>query len=109
LAKRRGRFQSFILLTALVAVGCSTSMPKPVPPGVRRDINLVLADHSKRLMAIPGVVGVYHGLLDDGKTPCLKVMLRKSDKALERSLPRELDGYPVVPEVTGEIRPLGSR
>jgi hypothetical protein len=58
-------------------------------------------------MAIPGVVGVYIGLLPDGETTCLKVMLaRPNPKALAR-IPHHLDGYPVVTEVTGEIRPLG--
>jgi hypothetical protein len=90
----------------MAVMGCVTSMPKPIPQGPLRDINAVLADHSNRLMATPGVVGVYVGLLDDGKTPCLKVMLRQADKSLEKSLPRMLEGYRVVPEVTGEIRPL---
>ena len=78
-------------------------------PTPQRDINAVLAEHDKRLMAMPGVVGVYVGLLDDGTTPCLKVMLRQADKKLEQSLPRVLEGYRVVPEVTGEIRPLSPR
>ena len=84
-------------------------MTKTTPSGGLRDINAVLADHSKRLMATPGVVGVYVGLLEDGKTPCLKVMLRQADKTLEKSFPRMLEGYPVVTEVTGEIRPLGAK
>lgn len=72
-----------------------------------RDINAVLADHDDRLLAMPGVVGVYVGLLDDGTTPCLKLMLRQRDKKLEQVLPRVLEGYRVVTEVTGEIKPLG--
>ena len=72
----------------------------------RRDINDVLRAHDRELLAIPGVVGIYVGELDDGKTPCLKVMLlRKSDET-ERAIPKILEGYPVVTEVTGEIRPL---
>ena len=59
-------------------------------------------------MAIPGVVGIYVGLAEDERTPCLKVMLAKDDKETKRALPRELDGYRVLTEVTGEIRPLGS-
>jgi hypothetical protein len=81
----------------------------PNRDGTLRDINAVLADHDQRLMAMPGVVGVYVGLLEDGKTPCLKIMLRQPDKKLEQSLPRVLEGYRVVPEVTGEIRPLSPR
>ena len=74
--------------------------------GAHRDINAVLADHDQELLAIPGVVGVYVGLSSDEKTPCLKVMLARKDSALERRIPRVLEGYPVVTEVTGEIRPL---
>jgi hypothetical protein len=73
----------------------------PVP---KRDINAVLADVDQRLLAIPGVVGVYVALLDDGKTPCLKVML--SDRKAEAAIPKEIEGYRVVAEFTGEVRPL---
>lgn len=98
-----------IVLAALLVAGCESTMPSPTPRGDRRDINAVLADHDKRLMAIPGVVGVYVGLLEDNATPCLKVMLRQSDPKLEKSLPRVLEGYRVVTEVTGEIKPLTPR
>lgn len=73
----------------------------------QRDINLVLNDHDEKLMAMPGVVGVYVGLLEDDKTPCLKVMLVRKDTKLESQIPSMLEGYPVRTEVTGEIRPLG--
>jgi hypothetical protein len=98
----------FVFLAGLIALlaGCGTSMLENKSNPGRRDINAVLSDHDKRLMAMSGVVGVYVGLLEDGKTPCLKVMLRRADEKLERSLPRVLEGYRVVTEVTGEIRPL---
>ena len=86
----------------------SQAMAQNSSPSPRRDINDVLRAHDKELLAIPGVVGIYVGELDDGKTPCLKVMLlRKSDET-ERAIPKTLEGYPVVTEVTGEIRPLGN-
>ena len=75
-------------------------------PSPRRDINDVLRAHDKELMAIPGVVGVYVGALEDGKTACLKVMLAQKSAETERAIPKTLEGYPVVVEVTGEIRPL---
>jgi len=43
----------------------------------RKDINAVLKDHDKELIAIPGVVGIYVWLLPDKKTLCLKVMVVK--------------------------------
>jgi hypothetical protein len=72
----------------------------------KRDINDVLRAHDKELLAVPGVVGVFVGLLEDGKTPCLKVMLAQKSPEAERAIPKMLEGYPVVVEVTGEIRPL---
>ena len=77
-------------------------------PPPQREINEVLRAHDKELLAIPGVVGLYVALLDDGKTPCLKVMLVQRSPETERAIPKTIEGYPVVVEVTGEIRPLGN-
>ncbi len=81
-----------------------TSSPSP-----KRDINAVLAAHDRELLAIPGVVGVYVGVLNDGRTPCLKVMLAEKNHETERKIPQTLDSYPVVTEVTGKIRALDDR
>ena len=74
-------------------------------PSRRTDINAVLAAHEKELMKIPGVVGVYVGVLDDGKSPCLKIMLARRTPE-SNQIPAQLDGFPVRVEVTGQIRPL---
>ena len=84
-------------------------MPAEKSPPSRRDINAVLADHDRRLMAMPGVVGIYVGLLADNATPCLKVMLAKDDAQMQRSIPGSIEGYRVVTEVTGEIKPMAPR
>jgi hypothetical protein len=73
-----------------------------------RDINAVLRSHDRELLAIKGVVGVYAGALDDGKIPCLKVMVVAKTAELERAIPKTLEGFPVFIEVTGEIKPLGN-
>jgi len=57
-------------------------------------------------MAIPSVVGVYVGLLDDDRTSCLKVMVVQKTPELERKIPKSLEGYPVVLDETGVIRPM---
>ncbi len=94
-------------MLVMLSNGCQSPMNATNASAPRRDINAVLADHEGRLMAIPGVVGVYVGLLDDQQTPCLKVMLARKDPALARSIPRVIEGYRVITEVTGEIKPLG--
>jgi hypothetical protein len=71
-----------------------------------QDINAVLRAHQDELMAIPGIVGIYVGLMDDEKTPCLKVMVVKKTQDLGNKIPKSLDGYPVVIEETGIIRPF---
>ena len=96
-----------LFLTLLI--GCQKTMTSGNSSTPRRDINAVLAAHDRELLAKPGVVGVYVGLMADEKTPCLKVMLARKDPELERSIPRTLEGYPVVAEVTGEIKPLNPR
>lgn len=73
-----------------------------------RNINDVLRAHDRQLLAIKGVVGVYAGVLDDGKTPCLKVMVAAKSGEIERAVPKTIEGYRVVIEVTGEIKPLGN-
>ena len=89
----------------------SSALPRLImsetSPNPRRDINAVLADHDDRLLKVPGVVGVYVGLMEDGKTPCLKVMLAEESEAARRAIPKSIEGFPVVVEITGELRPLG--
>ena len=70
-----------------------------------RDIKEVMEAHAGELMAIPDVVGVYTGVLDDG-TACIKVMVKKRTPELEQKIPKNLEGFPVVIEETGEIQPL---
>jgi hypothetical protein len=89
-----------------LAAGCDKNMAQDNSPSPKRDINAVLRDHDQKLLAIPGVVGVYVAVLEDEKTPCLKVMLARKTPETDRDIPKSIEGYPVVSEVTGEIRPL---
>jgi hypothetical protein len=89
-----------------VIVGLGFAQLMAESPSPRRDINAVLAAHDRQLLDLPAVVGVYVGVLADGKTPCLKVMLARPTPETERKIPREIEGYPVVTEISGEIRPL---
>ena len=98
----------FCVASLAITSGCRENMAQNNSPSPKRDINAVLRDHDKELLSIPGVVGVYVALLEDGKTLCLKVMLARSSAEIERAIPKTIEGYPVVREVTGEIRPLGN-
>ena len=71
-----------------------------------RDINQVLSEHDKALLAIPGVVGVYVGQLEPEGLPCLRVMVVRKTAKLRRMLPEELEGYRLEIEETGVIHPM---
>ena len=71
----------------------------------RRPITDVLRDHTPELMAIPGVVGTAEGALDSGE-PCIQVLLAERNAENERRIPRTLEGWTVVIQVTGPIRAM---
>jgi hypothetical protein len=85
-----------------VIVGLGFAQLMADSPSSRRDINAVLAAHDRQLLNLPAVVGV----LADGKTPCLKVMLARPIPETERKIPSEIEGFLVVTKISGEIRPL---
>jgi hypothetical protein len=95
----------FIFVLSLLATSpqamAQNSSPTP-------DINAVLASHDKDLLAIPDVVGVYVGTIGNERQLCLKVMLARANPESERKIPRIIEGYRVVIEVTGEIDARGA-
>jgi hypothetical protein len=102
----RGRVFAIGLVWLLTAAGCGpletaqlrgSSMPK-------KTIDAVLREHTDRLMSHPGIVGTAQGECD-GK-PCIKVYVVKKTPDLVKQIPSVLDGYAVVVQETGDIRPL---
>jgi hypothetical protein len=94
-------------LSLLGAAGCRGG---PRAPGDKvsapsRPIEDVLAEHAPKLMALQGVTAVGQSALRDG-APCIRVFLLKNDPGLERRIPRRIEGYPVVIQVTGPIRAM---
>jgi hypothetical protein len=98
-----GRRIAAVLLAAVVAA-CSGTHSGGAPVATR-SIDEVLADHTDSLMAIPGVVGTAIGLCDGAR--CIKVLVADSSAAAARRIPSRLEGYRVVVEVSGAIKPRG--
>jgi len=90
----------------LFLLGVHNQMAEDQSPAARRDISAVLRDHEKELLVIENLVGVYVGLENDGRTPCLHVMLAQDSSEARQAIPSQIEGYKVVVEITGEIRPL---
>ena len=64
----------------------------------------MLARHTARLMAIPGVTGTAESRR--GGRPCILVLVARRTPELERLIPAELEGVPVEIRETGPIRVL---
>ncbi len=73
------------------------------PPA--RTLTEVLAAHTPELMRVPGVVGTAEARLEDGR-PCVLVMVARMSADLRRRLPKELEGWPVKIEATGEFHAM---
>ena len=58
----------------------------------------------KRLMSIPGVMGVGISLTKDTREPCIKVY--SSREAPGAKIPNEIEGYPIEVEVRKPFRAL---
>ncbi|MCU7492113.1 MAG: hypothetical protein HF300_18895 [Ignavibacteria bacterium] len=71
----------------------------------KRSIEEVMNAHTDELMSIPDVNGVYIGELENGQE-CITVLVSKKTELHKKKIPRKIEGYPVIIEETGEIRPL---
>ena len=96
-----------LLAGALLA--CSSSQRAPAQDRrsdtavTARSIDDVLAAHTDSLMALPGVVGTAVAACDGER--CIKVLLADSSAVARARVPARLEGYRVVVEITGAIRP----
>lgn len=89
------------VLLAGLFVACSGSQRSATVPV--RSIDLVLAAHTDSLLTLPGVVGTAIALCDGER--CIKVLLADSNPDTRAKIPPRLEGYRVIVEVTGAIRP----
>ncbi|HEX2962723.1 MAG TPA: hypothetical protein VHO43_13075 [Ignavibacteriales bacterium] len=71
----------------------------------KRSIEEVMNAHTDELMSIPDVNGVYIGELENGQE-CITVLVSKKTELHKKKIPTKIEGYPVIIEETGEIRPL---
>jgi len=92
-----------LVLLAGGMVACSSGAARRGATVTARSIDEVLAAHSDSLMALPGVVGTAIGLCDGER--CIKVFLADSGQETKKRIPTHLEGYRVLAEVTGMIRP----
>jgi len=64
----------------------------------------IIEQHLDWLFAFEDIAGVAEGAVDN--QPCVKVFLTQENSRTRLELPDELDGLPLVIEVTGSFSPL---
>ncbi|HWO40832.1 MAG TPA: hypothetical protein VNO43_03410 [Candidatus Eisenbacteria bacterium] len=93
---------SVILIALLLTlVGCRG---EPHGDSAAAQIEQVLERHNERLLSIPDVTGTAIGERDG--RPCILVFVVKKTPELMKKIPSTLEGFQVVVEETGTIRPL---
>jgi hypothetical protein len=70
------------------------------------DIESVRNKYEAEIMAIPGVTGIGIGEGNHLSSRVIKVYVDGKSSDLEKRIPKELEGYPVKTEVTGEFKAL---
>jgi hypothetical protein len=106
-----------LALSTIVWMGCGDQLGTPTEPQESQE-TIALAKgnpqlraamavqnrHTRTLLAMRGVIGTATTRLPDGRY-AVKILTKRA--GLEASLPRSLDGFPVVVEAVGEVRALG--
>ena len=70
----------------------------------RKAVQTVLKENAERWMAIPGVVGT--GVGEYKGEPCVRILVIEQGEQVKKGIPSQVEGFPVIVEVTGEIRAL---
>ena len=96
------------VVTIGLAPGCIKKKDARVVREMRsRSIEQVFDAQRETLLSIPGVVGAGIAKLD--QKPCIMVLVRAKTDSLLAQIPKELDGYKVIVEQTGDIKALDGR
>jgi hypothetical protein len=105
------RILSYTLaLFLLGATGCATrsdSRDAGEGPVAKSTIQDIVKKNTDFLLSIPGVRGVAVG--QKGGKPCVLVLVTQKTDDVMAKIPSQLEGYPVVVEETGTLRPLGAK
>ena len=68
-------------------------------------IEWVLNKYTKKLMLLPGVMGIAQSEFEN--KPCIKVYVTVKTHELLRQIPSNLEGYVVIVEESGKFQALG--
>ena len=93
-----------LLIISIFLTQCNNQVKNEMQ---KKPIEQVLKDNQDMLLSVNGVQGFYQGLSEEGND-IIVVMVDTLTKVIREKIPDSLDGYPVLLEETGEIKPLNN-
>jgi len=94
-----------LLLAAIVLLtlaGCVKKRDPRRPGDIRgRSVEQVFDSHRDTLLSIPGVIGA--GIAKIGDRPVIVVMVKERNPEIDSRIPKTLDGYSVVLNITSQF------
>ena len=69
-----------------------------------KTIEWVFQKYTKKLISLPGVVGIAQGEFKN--KPCIKIYVTGKTQQLLQQVPSDLEGYMVIVEESGKFRAL---
>jgi hypothetical protein len=86
------------------AASAGATTPDETGPGSRRGLAAAIAAQNRNgraLLNVPGAIGHAVGV---GASPVLKILVTEITPRAQAAAPRQIEGFPVVLEVVGEVR-----
>jgi hypothetical protein len=71
----------------------------------KKSIEVIFKEYQEEWLAIPGVQGFYQGESENGDE-IIVIMVDKITDEIRKTLPDSVEGYPVIIEEVGVIKPL---
>jgi hypothetical protein len=97
-------FLFFLLIILSSLIQCNSQQNDS--SGMRKKpIDKVIEERREMLLSIKGVEGFYKSILENGDD-CIVIMIDTLTDEINGKLPDSLDGYPVLIEEGGKIKPL---
>ncbi len=93
-----------LVLVAAAVAQRGTAGQEERAPMPDKTIEAILKEHTPRLIALPGVVGVGQGRC--AGAPCIKILVLEKTPELVARIGDAIEGYEVEVVETGEIRAL---
>lgn len=103
------RRMAVLVVTLAALAGCSSNpsgeFSQEVPLDERPSIADIIDRRGEDFLAIDGVVVIFEGATVTGE-PCIKIGVAEMNERLESTLPKRLEGWPVIVFESGVIEPM---